>query len=536
MYLKINGLYLTLGNKVLFDGIDFVLNPGDKIGIVGNNGTGKSTFLKSILGMIEVQADIEKKTTSIGYLSQDETLKFAQEEGSRREELELLLKTKEVLEDLNLYTKYLDEYTQLTLVPKKDELLSLFNFDKTLFEKEQKQHFSGGETTKLKLVTLFSKNYQVYFLDEPTNHLDLQTKRKLIEYLKTLETYIIVSHDEELLSNSVTKIIEFSEGKLKSYSGNYQDYVKQKAKEDHLKEKNSRENEKRIGVIERGIEARQQRETVKLVKIANLKKKNETMKHADTMDKVYHKESLSALQKQNAIIKEKKTEELEKLKSEQEWVEDDIKIKFNDIEKPNTLPFQLLGITKRLDTFTLSIPRLDIRCEDKIAIIGPNGCGKTTLLRILHGETQVDKGEVITGDKVKVGYLSQKGEGLDQTVTLIDELISLKTNYSETVLRKYLGKMLFRGESVFKPISLLSGGEKVRLAFLKLLLEGCNVLLLDEPSNHMDIESKKILSSALKEFIGTIVVVSHDEYFLKEFVTRRITLDKGQVILDENID
>ncbi len=210
--------------------------------------------------------------------------------------------------------------------------------------------------------------------------------------------------------------------------------------------------------------------------------------------------------------------------------EDEIKINYLDFQKPNTESITLENLKYVKENFTLEIDKFELMSDEKIALIGKNGSGKTTLLKIITGEIKVNNGTIKIGNKVKLGYLSQKNENLNLENNLFEEISKINQTMDESEIRKYLGKFLFKKNDVFKKIKDLSGGEKIRASILKLILTGCNVLLLDEPTNHLDIKSKNILASALYDYPGSIIVVSHDEYFLEKFITRTVIMENGKIV------
>ncbi len=528
MLLKIENLSLEFADKVIFKDIDFIFNENDKIGIIGDNGTGKTSLFNIILEKIDYQGELLFENKNFAYLSQDEGFEELKLIGSRKGKIEKLLLDEDIINDSVKYNELLEEYSKLietNCFGDEKRLIEDFNFDYELYQKERKENLSGGEATKLKLIKLFLEQSDYLLLDEPSNHLDAYSRNVLIEKLNKLKSFIVISHDVELLNEVCNKIVEIKNHKLNLYHGNYDSYLKEKQREVNEILKIQTEHRKEKEKIEQNIDN---------IKAWSAQKIKDTSKHlaygqvmtnlgvgrgsVDGGIRATSKKLNKMFDKVDSYV----TPELEK--------EEEIKIKYLNFEKPNKVVLRLEDVKKSFENFNLCIDNLVIGQNEKIALQGSNGSGKSTLLKLIVDELKPDSGEIEIGDKVKIGYLSQKNENLNLDNSVFEEIFDLNLNLDEAQIRKYLGKFLFKKNSVFKKIGDLSGGEKIRVAILKLILSGCNFLILDEPSNHLDIKSKNVLSDALNNFPGAIFVVSHDDYFLDIFVTRKVKIEKGKLV------
>ena len=528
MLFKIENLNLEFGEKKIFEKVNFVFNEGDKIGMVGDNGTGKTSLFNVILQKKEFQGKVIFENKNFSYLTQDEGFEELKLIETRKKEIEKLLFDKNIIKNPEKYNELLEEYLKLTESNvSKNEILLMdkFNFNKELYFKEKKEHTSGGEITKLKLIKLFAKNYDYLLLDEPSNHLDLESKNNLIDELSKLKSFIIISHDINLLNSVCNKIVEIKNCSLKSYFGNYDEYLKSKEKEKERILKTQIEHKKEKKKIQGKIDD---------VKSWANKKMKEKTKHLAKGQILGDMGTGHGSMERGITVTAKKLIRMEKNKSSFETPEldkeEDIKISYLNFEKPNQIILEIKNLKKSFENFCLSIDNLAIEQNEKVALQGNNGSGKTTLLKLIMGELKQNKGIIKIGNKVSMGYLSQKNENLNINNSVLKEMLNLNLNLEEKEIRKYLGKFLFKGNEIFKEIKELSGGEKIRLGLLKLILSGCNFLILDEPSNHLDIRSKNILSEALKNYPGSILVVSHDDFFLDKFITKKIHLKQGKLI------
>ena len=499
------------GSNVILDGVSFHINKGDRVGIIGINGAGKTTLLKMLTGELEpeegdcfISADLR-----IGYLKQDsgfDSQKTVIEEVNAvfdhfpemEEEMHSLLDAEDAA-SLERYEQIRERYERMGGYQYQSEIrgiLSSMAFDESMYNKKIST-LSGGEKTRLALAVLLLEKPDILMLDEPTNHLDIGTLKWLEQYLKSYKgTMIIVSHDRYFLNETVTRIFEIENRKLNIYEGNYNFYASERRnrREAELRkyEKQQKEVERQKEIIRRFKE----HGTEHLTKRAASREK--WLEHQDLMERPDgdHKK---------------------------------MKIAFHqNFQSGNDVLFAE-GLSK---SFGYGLNRvelfrgvnIDIKRGERVCIVGDNGIGKTTLIKMLMGDLVAATGRIKVGHNVQFGYYDQGQLLLNDSYTVIEELQDAYHLYSEGELRNILGRFLFRGEDVFKEVGSLSGGERARLSLLKLMMSGANTLILDEPTNHLDIESKEIFEEALLEFPGTCIIVSHDRYFLNRIPTRIMEL------------
>lgn len=520
--LSANNLTKTYGTDVIIDKASFHLNAGDKVGIIGRNGAGKTTLLNMLTGELPCDEGefFVSQNTRIGYLKQRDNFSS---EGTVLEEIEGIFSGLRELENeiAELSDKVAENPHDTGLINRLDELQHRFDreggytyksemigilnsmaFDESFYNKKISS-LSGGERTRLALAALLLEKPDILLLDEPTNHLDIGTLKWLEQYLEAYRgTIMIVSHDRYFLDRTVNRIFEVENHKVYSYQGKYSDYAAQKKlrRETELRAYNNQQRE--IARQEEMIRRMKQRGTEHLAKRAASREKR-----LDMLERIERPES-----------------EMGKMK---------INFKENFPSGGDVIMAENLeksfgrGAEHRVLFHGVN---LDIKRGERICILGPNGVGKTTLLRVLLGELTPDAGYLKIGHNVAFGYYDQGQLLLSDANTVLEELKESYRLYTDTEMRSILGRFLFRGEEVFLPVGSLSGGEKARLSLLKLMLSGANTLILDEPTNHLDIESKEVFEEALMEFPGTVIVVSHDRYFLQRIPTRILELTQDGVI------
>lgn len=521
--LSCNNLNKSFGIDSILENVNFTVNEYDKIGIIGVNGTGKTTLFKIISGIYGYDSgDIyTSKDCEIGYLEQNTN--FHSENTILEEVLEVfkdVIEMEKYLRDLehkiseessntnsttleklmNEYSNKLEAFSDMNGYGYKSEakgVLKGLGFNDEDMDKPI-SILSGGEKTRVLLGKLLLKKPTLLLLDEPTNHLDSEAIEWLEVFLKQYKgTVILISHDRYFLDQVVNRIFEIHNKKLKTYNGNYSDFIKTSAIEKELELKKFEDQQKDIKKQEESIERLKAFGREKHLKRARSKEK--ALAKVDVLDKpeAYRKKA---------------------------------KIEFNPSVTSGNDVLQLRDISMRYgERILFKDLNLDIYRGEKVALIGANGIGKSTLFKIIMNEITPLSGDIKFGTNVNVSYFHQEQKTLNLDNTIIDEIWEDNKQLTQTSLRTMLGAFLFEGEEVFKKISTLSGGERARVAILKLILSNANLLLLDEPTNHLDIDSKEVLEDALSSYTGTIFTISHDRYFLNTVVDKVLVLDENGI-------
>lgn len=506
------------GTDIILDKVSFHINGGDRVGIIGVNGAGKTTLLKMLTGEMNYESGefFIANDIKIGYLKQDGGFSsektiieeveniftdFRQMEEEMEKLLEQIEKNHEDMKLLERYDLLLEEYKSKGGYSYKSEMtgvLSSMAFNEDSYSKKIST-LSGGEKTRLALACLLLKKPDILFLDEPTNHLDIGTLKWLEQYLKGYRgTIVVVSHDRYFLDETVNRIFEIDNHRLNIYEGSYSFYAKERRARREAELRKYEKQKKEIDRQEEMIRRFKQHGTEKLAKRAASREKR-----------------LSAME---VVARPGANHGKMKLSFKENFQSGKDVIYAEDLSKS-------FGYgTRRNDLF--SGVNLDIKRGERVCIVGANGIGKTTLLKMLMGDTVSNTGRIKIGHNVQIGYYDQGQLLLNNGNTVIEELHDAYRLYTETELRNILGRFLFRGESVFLQVGALSGGEKARLSLLKLMMSGANLLILDEPTNHLDIESKEVFEEALLDFPGTCIIVSHDRYFLNKIPSRIVELTR----------
>lgn len=511
----------SYGIDIILKDISFHVNEGDRIGIVGANGAGKTTLLNILSGQLPYDEGniFVSSNTSIGYLKQSENFglgrtvmeevsaiygHIAQLEKDMAELSHDISERSSNGEDvdklLHRYDEMMESYKRNNGYSYKSEMIGILNsmaFTESYYDKKIDM-LSGGEKTRLALACLLLKKPDILFLDEPTNHLDIGTLKWLEQYLKTYAgTVILISHDRYFLDQTVNRVFEVENHKLFTYQGGYSSYAEQKRQRREEELRKYDQQQKEISRQEEIIRRFKQHGTEKLAKRAQSREKR--------------------LQNIEVLDKPEPTVGKMKIHFKQEFKSGNDVFLAEGLEKGFGYGQRRKELFRKVD--------FDIKRGERICIVGANGVGKTTLLKILMRELEADGGRLKIGHNVQFGYYDQEQQNLNGANTVFDEMKESYRLYTDTEMRSLLGRFLFRNESVFLQVGTLSGGEKARLSLLKLMLSGSNVLILDEPTNHLDIASKEIFEDALLEFPGTIIVVSHDRYFLNKIPTRIFELE-----------
>ncbi|WP_392471606.1 ABC-F family ATP-binding cassette domain-containing protein [Sphingobacterium cellulitidis] len=499
--ISINNLTFEIGSRALYDEANWHIKPGDKVGLIGANGTGKSTLLKLIVGEYSPTSGTISmaKDLKLGYLNQDllsyhsekSILHVAMEAFERQNqlhtEIENLLKKLETDYSDDILNKLSDKQTEFEALDgysiefRAHEILAGLGFS----EEEQKRPlatFSGGWRMRVMLARILLQAPDILLLDEPTNHLDLPSIKWLETYLQSFEgAIVIVSHDRYFLDRIINKTVESRKGKLTLYAGNYSFYLEEKSLREEIQGNQYKNQQAKIKQEERLIERFRS-------KASKAKMVQSRIKALDRMEKV------------------------------DEVDDDNPEVNFSfKFSKPSGRH------VVTIENISKSYPNIDILDKtdgliekgDKIALIGANGKGKSTLLRIVADADTEFEGKSTKGHNVSQTFFAQHQlEALHLENSILQELVAFAPKHTETELRSILGSFLFTGDDVFKKIKVLSGGEKSRVALAKALTADANFLVLDEPTNHLDMASVNILIQALQQYEGTFIVVSHDRYFL----------------------
>lgn len=521
MILSCSHISKSFGTDVILDDISFHIEDYEKTAIVGINGAGKSTLLKIIVGELPSdQGDVVlAKGKTLGYLAQHQDLMshrtiheellevkrslIDMEERIRNLEMEMKHAEGEELEKmLETYTRLNHQFELDNGYSYQSEIIGVLKglgFSEDDFHREIST-LSGGQKTRVSLGKLLLSKPDIILLDEPTNHLDMGSIAWLETYLLNYKgAVVIVAHDRYFLDRVVTKIVELDQGHGNVFLGNYSAYSQKKAM---LREAQMK------AYLNQQQEIRHQEEVIAKLKSFNREK---SIKRAESREKLLSK----------IDVLEKPTE-----------AHDEMSLKLEpDITSGNDV-LTVRNLAKSFGSNHLfSHVDIDIKRGERVAVIGDNGTGKTTLLKIINEMLPADAGEITLGTRVHIGYYDQEHQVLHMDKTLFDELQDTYPNLNNTRIRNVLAAFLFTGDDVFKKIGDLSGGERGRVSLAKLMLSNANFLILDEPTNHLDIVSKEILEHALNQYTGTVLYVSHDRYFINQTATRILELT-GETFLN----
>ncbi|MGG5310374.1 ABC-F family ATP-binding cassette domain-containing protein [Enterococcus sp. DIV1304_2] len=515
--LQANQIARHFGAEILFENIHLEIQTGARIALVGRNGAGKSTLLKIIAGIEapDVGNIAKNKTATLGYLAQDtgldstetvwnEMLKAFEEVRlmeQRMRDLEVFIS--EGTPDTPAYQSFLKEYDKLQHdfsdkngYSYENEIRSVlhgFKFDPSFYE-QRIDTLSGGQKTRLALARMLLQHPDILILDEPTNHLDIETLAWLENYLQSYTgALLIVSHDRYFLDKVATEVYELSRKKMRHYKGNYSKYLDMKAEQLASDWKAYEKQQTEINKLEDFV-ARN------LVRASTTKRAQSRRKALEKMERL---DRPQGDEKQAHFL-------------------------FNVAKPSGNVVLQVEDAAIGYDGTVLSEPiNLDIRRQEAIALVGPNGIGKSTLLKSIIQQLPFIRGKETLGTNVSIGYYDQGQAELHTNKTILAELWDEHPTVPEKDIRSILGAFLFSGEDVEKTIPLLSGGEKARVALAKLAMNQENFLILDEPTNHLDIDNKEVLENALIDYEGTLLFVSHDRYFINRIATKVIELSES---------
>ena len=512
--LQANKIERSFAGEVLFDNISLQVDERDRIALVGKNGAGKSTLLKILVGEEEpTSGEINKKRDlSLSYLAQDSRFESSNtiydemlhvfddlrktEKTLRQMELEMGEKTGADLEKLMQdYDRLSEEFRQaggFTYEADIRAILNGFKFDESMWQMKIEE-LSGGQNTRLALAKMLLEKPNLLVLDEPTNHLDIETIAWLENYLVNYSgALLIVSHDRYFLDKVATITLDLTKHSLDRYVGNYSSFVEQKEQKLLTEAKNYEKQQKEIAALEDFVNRN-------LVRASTTKRAQSRRKQLEKMER---------LDKPEAGTKS-------------------AHMTFHSDKTSGNVVLTVEEAAVGYDDQILSEPiNLDIRKMNAVAIVGPNGIGKSTLIKSIVGQIPFIKGEARFGANVEVGYYDQTQSKLTPHNSVLDELWNDFKLTPEVEIRNRLGAFLFSGDDVKKTVGMLSGGERARLLLAKLSLENNNFLILDEPTNHLDIDSKEVLENALIDFDGTLLFVSHDRYFINRVATQVLELSE----------
>lgn len=520
MILSCQSICKSFGEKVILQDASFHIEEREKAALIGNNGAGKTTLLRII--MEEISADsgqvVIAKDKKIGYLAQyqdihghhtiyEELMTTKQyildmEDKIRSLEQEMKYVAGDKLESLmNSYTRLTHQFELENGYAYKSEIVGVLKglgFEEEDYGK-QIENLSGGQKTRVALGKLLISKPDILLLDEPTNHLDMESIAWLETYLLNYPGAVfIVSHDRYFLDKVVTKIVEIEAAQMRMYEGNYSAYALKKAQLRDAQYK---------AYLNQQREIKHQEAVITKLRSFNREK---SIKRAESrvkmLDKIQRIEKPIEIDNQMRISLEPRF------------------ISGNDV-------LTVEGLSKAFPGQTLFTDiNFEIKRGERVALIGNNGTGKTTILKILNGIVDADAGRFALGSKVQIGYYDQEHHVLHMEKTIFQEISDTYPTLTETEIRNMLAAFLFTGDDVFKLISSLSGGERGRVSLAKLMLSEANFLILDEPTNHLDIASKEILEEALNSYTGTVLYVSHDRYFINQTATRIMDLTNQAIV------
>lgn len=513
-----SNLNLSFGLNEIYKDAEFIINENDKVGIVGVNGAGKSTLFHVIMGDIKLDSGkiIFPKNKSIGYLPQEIVV------STNISVLDYLLSARPIeklqTELVKLYedvavAKEKEQNKILKEIAKTQELLEYYdcyNAENILFEIIDNMHIdvdlldlkmsdlSGGQKSKIAFAHLLYSGSSILLLDEPTNHLDVETREYVTNYLKNYKgSVLVISHDVDFLNSIVNKImyIDKANKNISLYNGNYNDYLKKtemlKLNKEKLIEKQEREQEKLRSIV---------------LQYSNSSGKRKRM-----------------AQSREKLLSKKMKDNIERDKEYKS-----VKIKIKTERDGSKIPLSVNNIDFGYDKLLIKNLSFVINNKERFLIVGENGVGKTTLLKLIMGILKVQNGNIKFGSKTDIAYYAQEQEFLDLEKTVLENIDDKA--YSVNELRTMLGSFLFFGDDVFKRVKVLSPGEKARLSLLKIMLKKANLLLLDEPTNHLDPETQKIIGQNFADYEGTIILVSHNKNFVNQIgIDRMLILPSGKI-------
>ncbi len=517
--IQFNNIYKNFGGEYILEDISFSIDEKDKIGLIGQNGAGKTTLVNMILGKEGHDVDpvenkygqiIKKGNMTIGYLSQyfqlneentvfDELLSVFSHLIDDHRKIEKL--NEKLAVDLDNFDEIMEELAELSSKYEREEgyvieykvkqILTGLNFPENSY-KQKIEGLSGGQKSRIALGKILLKEPELLILDEPTNHLDINAIEWLERFLKDYNrAFVLISHDRYFLNNIVTNIYEIEKKKINIYKGNFDDYVIQKE-----------------AYLSGAVKA--------------FEKEQDKIKKMEEFVRRYK----AGVKSKQARGRQKLLDRMEKMDNPLNNIKR-MKLKFESKRASTDRVLKIESLSKSFDEKkVLNNVEMDIYRGDRIGIIGKNGIGKSTLLKIINKLENKDQGKIVYGEKLDIGYYDQEHQNINYNNTILEELL-YSYPISDEEARNLAGGFLFSADNIEKKISSLSGGEKARVSFMKLIKDQSNFLILDEPTNHLDIYSREVLEEALEDYDGTLLIVSHDRYFLESIVNKIYIIDEN---------
>lgn len=512
--LNVSNLAKSYPNKTIFSGLSFNLEKGDKAGLVGLNGAGKSTLFNILTGRL--RADDGKifipTDIKVGYLEQilsldsdmtiyDYCLSVFEDLISLEREIRDLEKKMSTEKDPDKLAAIMDEYTRKSdlyhnkngyaMESELEGTLSAMGFAREDFNKKITE-LSGGQKARVELAGLLLEKPDLLLLDEPTNHLDIKAINFLENFIKNYKgTAIIISHDRYFLDATVNRMMVLEYGKLSTYTGNYTVFMEKRKKDREVRIHQYKSQQKEI---------ERQEEIIDRLKNLGGSKRKRGISQSRSRQKLLDK--MERIEKPVELSDTMNLKFTPRIQSGMDVLKvNDLRMSFDDKEIFKNISFEIYR-------------------NERAAIIGDNGVGKTTLFKLILGELFQDGGRAKLGESVNVGYFDQEQKSLNLENTIFDEIRETFPMLTNFEIRSYLAKFMFYDTDVFREISELSGGERARISLLKLMISDCNFILMDEPTNHLDIDSKEILEDAILDFEGTLLIISHDRYFLNKIASK----------------
>jgi len=520
--IQLNGISKTFVTHTLFSNLSLEIGAKSRIGLIGRNGCGKSTLLKIILGHLQPEGGsiYRAPRVHVNYLSQEPRINpeltleeelrsvFGELNALKDEEERIIEQLSDTgisedaltkaIERLSEVHEAMERYDAQNVDARVDKILKGLGFSEADHQRKSGE-FSGGWQMRINLAKVLLEGADILLMDEPTNHLDLEACEWLENFLREYQGgIVVVSHDRRFLDQVTTEIAELEFGKIQVWTGNYSSHLEQKALE-----------------IEQQTAAydRQQKELAK---------------QSAFVDRF----RASATRGTQAKSREKQLAKIERLEAPQEDHRR-MALRFPTPQPSGHQVLTLANVRKAFgDKLLFSGLNAEMERQQRIFLLGENGAGKTTLLRLILGEESMDEGEIRKGHNLLMGYFSQNQlDTLNADLSIFDTLQEACPKLTNTEIRGLLGRFLFNGDQVFKPISVLSGGEKSKVALAKLMMSGSNTLLLDEPTNHMDMPAKDVITDALKDYEGSFLCISHDRYFIEQLATHIWEIYNGQLLI-----